>query len=137
MRYYALLALATLIFCKKSILFAAPLGRPSVGIPSKEQGVKGGLTQQEVQGVVRRNINQVRYCYEQVILKNPSINGKLKLSWQIIANGTVQNIKVVSNETIPIELQDCVTKKLIRWRFPNPRQGETVDVNYPFVFKPE
>ncbi len=111
-------------------------GRVDVVVPASDPVIAGGLSQQEVQAVIRANLNQIRHCYEQLLQRSPSAQGKVKVRFVVQPNGRVGSAKIVSSDINDSVMRGCVTGKVKRWKFPNPRGGESVTVNYPFVFNP-
>lgn len=111
-------------------------GRANVAVPEGDPVVSGGLTTQEVQAVIRANLNQIRHCYEQLLQRSPSANGKIKVNFTIGADGRVSASSIQSDTIGDAVMAGCVTGKVARWKFPNPRGGQSVTVNYPFVFNP-
>lgn len=99
-------------------------------------GVSGGLTTEEVMQVIRANLNQIRYCYEQVLQRSPNKSGKIKVNFVVAANGRVTTARIASDTVGDARMGACVTGKIKMWKFPRPRGGQKVDINYPFVFNP-
>ncbi len=114
----------------------AGTGRANVSVPEGDPVVSGGLTTQEVQAVIRANLNQIRHCYEQLLQRAPNANGKIKVNFTIGADGRVTASSINSDTIGDAVMAGCVTGKVQRWKFPNPRGGQSVNVNYPFVFNP-
>ena len=52
--------------------------------------LSGGLSQEQVRRTIRRHVNEVRFCYEQGLQQNPSIEGRVSVRFIIANNGTVQ-----------------------------------------------
>jgi len=111
-------------------------GRANVEVPPGDPVVAGGLTTQEVQAVIRANLNQIRHCYEQLLQRSPNANGKIKVNFIIGADGRVTSSNIGSDTVGDAVMAGCVTGKIVRWKFPTPRGGQNVNVNYPFVFNP-
>ena len=105
-------------------------------VPASDPVIAGGLSQQEVQAVIRANLNQIRHCYEQLLQRSPSAQGKVKVKFVVQPNGRVGSAKIVSSDINDSVMRGCVTGKVKRWNFPKPRGGQSVTVNYPFVFNP-
>jgi outer membrane biosynthesis protein TonB len=110
--------------------------RPDVQLPAEDPVVGGGLTQQEVLAVIRANLNQIRHCYEQLLQRSPSAQGKLSTQFVIGLDGRVKSARIESGTITDSIMQGCVTSRIQRWKFPNPRGGTDVSVVYPFVFTP-
>jgi outer membrane biosynthesis protein TonB len=111
-------------------------GRANIEVPPGDPVVSGGLTSQEVQAVIRANLNQIRHCYEQLLQRSPNANGKIKVAFVIGPAGTVISSAINSDTVGDSAMAGCVSGKVQRWKFPQPRGGVKVDVNYPFVFNP-
>lgn len=111
-------------------------GRANVEVPPGDPVVAGGLTTQEVQAVIRANLNQIRHCYEQLLQRSPNANGKIKVNFVIGSDGRVTSSNIASDTVGDAVMAGCVTGKIVRWKFPTPRGGQNVNVNYPFVFNP-
>ncbi len=110
--------------------------RPDVQLPAEDPVVGGGLTQQEVLAVIRANLNQIRHCYEQLLQRSPSAQGKLTTAFVIGLDGRVKSAEIKGGTISDSIMQGCVTSRITRWKFPNPRGGSDVAVTYPFVFNP-
>lgn len=93
----------------------------------------GALSKAEIQGVIRANNKQIRYCYEKELAKNPSLAGMVKARFTIAADGTVAAAKVGESTLDSPEVEDCLIDHIQSWIFPKPRGGVVI-VNYPFKF---
>ncbi|MBQ47314.1 MAG: hypothetical protein CMP10_07575 [Zetaproteobacteria bacterium] len=111
-------------------------GRPTIEVPEGDPIINGGLTQNEVLAVIRANLNQIRHCYEQLLQRSPSSSGKIKVKFRVESNGRVGSAKISASSIRDTLMKSCVTGKIKRWKFPKPRGGKPVNVNYPFVFNP-
>ena len=116
--------------------FKSGRGRANVVVPPGDPVVSGGLTSQEVQAVIRANLNQIRHCYEQLLQRSPNSSGKVKVKFRITPTGRVSSASIVSSSIRDPIMKSCVTSKITRWKFPKPRGGQPVTVGYPFVFNP-
>ena len=110
--------------------------RANVSVPASDPVISGGLSQQEVQRVIRANLNQIRHCYESLLQRSPSAQGKIKVKFVVNPGGRVGSASIVSSSISDSVMRGCVTGKVKRWKFPAPRGGKPVTVNYPFVFNP-
>ena len=111
-------------------------GQVNVNVGRRYSLVSGGLTAEEVMRVIKVNLNQIRNCYEKVLQRSPNKSGKMKVKFVVAANGRVTSAKVTSDSVRDARMGSCVTGAIKRWKFPNPRGGQKVDINYPFVFNP-
>jgi hypothetical protein len=96
--------------------------------------VVGGLTADEVGRIIRRHWNEIKYCYEKELTKDPNLAGKVAVSFQIGPIGDVVTAKVGETDLHNNNVEECMLSNVRRWKFPNPRGGGVVDVNYPFIF---
>ena len=72
------------------------VGWDSSGVTSREPDpmigdgiVKGQLDKEIIRRIVRRHLNEVRYCYEQALTKQPKLDGRLVTQFTISGNGVV------------------------------------------------
>ena len=110
------------------------VNRPEV--PPGRATVRGSLSREVIQRVIRSHINQVRYCYERQLTRMPGIQGRISARFVISPQGTVQSVDVSNQEGRLGEVPQCVARAIRRWRFPEPAGGGIVVVTYPFVFSP-
>ncbi len=94
-----------------------------------------GLSQEAIRRVVRRHINEVRFCYEQGLQSNPSLEGRVTVRWIIDAGGRVQGSALSSSTLSNGAVESCIVGAVQRWSFPNPEGGGVVGVNYPFMLQ--
>ncbi len=111
-------------------------GRANVTIPPGDPSVSGGLTAQEIMAVIRAHLNEIRHCYEQLLQRSPSSNGKISVSFVVGLSGSVTSVSVAEATLNDSVMRGCVTGRIRQWDFPKPRGGQPVTVNYPFVFNP-
>ncbi|MFK7989446.1 MAG: TonB family protein [Sandaracinaceae bacterium] len=97
--------------------------------------VVGGLSREAIRRVVRRHLSEVRFCYEQGLQQNPSIEGRVTVSFMISPTGAVQSSTVGSSSLGNTRVESCVANAVRRWSFPTPDGGGPVGVNYPFVLQ--
>lgn len=118
-------------------------GRPGVGSPPSGPGVSvramvpevtGSLSPDIVRRVVRRHLNQVRYCYEVALRQTPGLEGEIRVSFTIVADGSVSATNVAANTVGSPELAACIASRPRTWLFPQPEGGGTVVVNQTLVF---
>jgi TonB family protein len=98
--------------------------------------VKGSLDKDIIRRIVRAHINEVRYCYNKLLVKEPTAEGKVTVSFTIDATGKVSASSVADNTTGNDDVAECIAKAVKRWTFPRPTGGGVVTVSYPFVLSP-
>jgi len=78
----------------------------------------------------------IRHCYEvELNHKDPTLEGRILAQWVIGFDGRVTKARIVSNTTGSNTLGDCVVSRIMTWTFTKP-EADTVEVNYPFTFRP-
>ncbi|MFO0681413.1 MAG: AgmX/PglI C-terminal domain-containing protein [Sandaracinus sp.] len=102
-------------------------------IRTGEADVRGSLSREVIRRVIRRHINEVRFCYEQELAQRPDLAGRVTVSFIISATGAVQTASVMNTTLNNARVEGCVVQAVRRWTFPAPDGGGVVGVNYPFV----
>lgn len=102
------------------------LGDAVVGEPQPSKEI--------IRRIVRRHINEVRYCYERYLVKHPNAGGTVRLRFVIDAQGKVISARAQSSTFEHDDVPLCLAHQVRRWLFPAPRG--TVNVVYPFTFRP-
>lgn len=98
--------------------------------------VMGSLDKEILRRIVRRHINEVRYCYEKELGTHPKLAGRVALKFVIDENGQVASSEIASTTLNNEGVESCLAAAARRWDFPKASGGGVVVVNYPFVFKP-
>ena len=121
------------------------LGRDNVGIsrdrdavrPSVVPGdpeIRGQLDREIIARVIREHRREIRSCYESELQQNPDLSGRVIVRFTISPDGSVASASIEESDIGSSAVEDCVTRRVQRWRFPEPRGGGVVRVSYPFVF---
>lgn len=108
---------------------AAPIGL------TQEATVDTGLDRDAIAAVINRNLGQVRFCYEQGLQGDPSLNGRVAVGFTIGGNGAVKVANVENSSLNSKLIEDCILLRLKSWKFPLPQGGVDVKVSYPFVLR--
>ncbi len=95
--------------------------------------VRGSLSREVIRRVIRRHINEVRFCYEQELNQRPDLEGRVLVSFIISPTGAVQSATVGNSTISNARVEGCIVQAVRRWTFPAPDGGGVVGVNYPFV----
>lgn len=98
--------------------------------------IEGSLDKDIIRRIVRAHINEIRYCYNQGLHKDPKLAGRVTIELTIAANGTVSASDVADSTVADEAVGTCAAKAVKRWKFPKPEDGGTVVVKYPFVLEP-
>lgn len=100
-----------------------------------EAVVATGLDRSQIDEVIRRNLGQVRFCYEQGLQKNASLNGRVAIGFTVGTSGAVTASQVESSSMGEKMVEECIAMRLKSWKFPVPQGGVEVKVSYPFVLR--
>jgi TonB family protein len=111
-------------------------GKETTRIVPGKVTVVGGLERDEIMKVIRRHESEIKFCYEQELQKQPSLSGKVSVAWTIDSAGAVPEANVSESSIGSPAVEKCMTDRIRRWKFPEPRGGGTVDVTFPWNFKP-
>jgi TonB family protein len=107
-----------------------PSARPRVEAGSAD--VRGSLSREIVRRVVRRHINEIRFCYEQALHRDATRAGTVVVSFVIASSGSVQSATVASSTLGAADAETCIARAVQRWAFPAPSGGGVVLVTLPF-----
>jgi len=94
--------------------------------------VRGVLDEEIIRRIVRRHINEVKYCYQVELQANPNLAGRVVVQFVISAMGQVQAPNVSSSTVNNAKVENCIALAFRRWRFPKPKGGGIVIVSQPF-----
>ncbi|MBL9045390.1 MAG: AgmX/PglI C-terminal domain-containing protein [Myxococcales bacterium] len=107
-------------------------GSPEV-VPGTAE-VRGSLDKELIRRIIRRHINEVKFCYERELTRTPNMEGRVMVNFTIGPTGAVVASIVQSSTLGNPTVEQCIAGALRRWEFPRP-QGGIVVVTYPFVLK--
>lgn len=111
-------------------------GGPSVREIRTGVSLTGALSQEVIRRYIRRNINQIRYCYEQQLTRRPDLAGRVAIRFVISGSGAVSASSVANSTLGDPAAEQCVARAVQRIAFPQPDGGGVVIVTYPFMFQP-
>ncbi|MHB1843821.1 MAG: AgmX/PglI C-terminal domain-containing protein [Deltaproteobacteria bacterium] len=97
--------------------------------------VVGSLSKDIIAKIIRRHWNEIKYCYETELNKNPNLYGKVSVAFTIDGAGSVSDANVNETTMNNSNVESCMLTRVRRWRFPEPKGGGQVFVTYPWVFK--
>ncbi len=98
--------------------------------------ILGALDKSLIDAVIKRHMNQIRYCYQRELTKNPNLGGKITVKFVIAKDGTVSKASIKSSTMGSKSVEGCITSRFMRFKFPEPKGGGIVIVSYPFIFAP-
>jgi TonB family protein len=97
--------------------------------------VVGGLSRDVINRIIQRHYNEVKYCYEKELTRDPALYGKVAITFVIDGEGGVSDAFVKETSLANEPVESCIVAHVRRWAFPAPEGGSTVQVTYPYVFK--
>ncbi len=110
--------------------------RAPTKVSSGRTVVEGGLDREVIARVVRRHQNEIRYCYERELQRDPNLHGRIAVQWIIDGTGQVARATIQDSTMANSNVENCIIVRVRRWRFPEPRGGGIVRVTYPWIFSP-
>jgi len=96
--------------------------------------ITGALDKGLIDAVIKRHLNQIRYCYQRRLVKQPGLAGELKIHFVIAKDGSVSTARVKESTLNDSAVENCIIGRFMRMRFPEPEGGGIVKVTYPFEF---
>lgn len=117
-------------------------GQSSYGagaVANKSSAVEvGTLDRTSIDAVIKRHRSQITYCYQRVLQHNPGLKGDIVVKFVIMKDGSVSKAEIKSSHwsdpNAGKKVEAAVTARIQRFRFPEPKGGGIVIVNYPFSF---
>jgi TonB family protein len=100
-------------------------------------GGAGEFDAATVQRQIKQRLKSITRCYESELRKNPSLAGKVTVTFTIQQRGNVTDARASENTTGSSAVADCVTRTISRFRFNPGPEGGSVTFRYPFVFQPQ
>jgi TonB family protein len=108
-------------------------------VPQIRQGkavVQGPIDKEVIRRIIRSHHNEVRHCYNQGLVRDPNLQGRVAVMFTIGPAGTVPSAAVSETTLADRNVGNCVAGAVRRWKFPKPASGGTAMVTYPFTFTP-
>lgn len=102
--------------------------------PAGAQVTGGSIDKEVIRRVIRRHVNEIRFCYEKQLARNPSLAGTVSVSFRISTTGAVDKSEVKSSTLNNPDVESCIATRVLNWVFPAPIGGP-VGVTYPFVLR--
>ncbi len=94
--------------------------------------VRGALDKGIIRRIIRRHINEVKYCYQKELQARPDLHGRVVVQFTISPTGQVVSSVVQSSTMGNRQVETCIAMAVRRWLFPKPKGGGIVIVTYPF-----
>ncbi len=99
--------------------------------------IRGSLSKEMIQKVIDAHRNQIRYCYELELQRQPTLAGRVLVTLLIDEHGLVTRVSVSESTLANPAVEACILAKIRAWQFPAIPGAGVIEVNYPFVFQPK
>ncbi|MCP4810450.1 MAG: AgmX/PglI C-terminal domain-containing protein [Proteobacteria bacterium] len=103
---------------------------------SSESIVMGSMDRSQIDAVIKRHLNQFRYCYQRELTKDPGLGGKVSLKFTITPKGEVSASQTKASSMGNKAVESCLNNTMMKLQYPEPLGGGIVIVSYPFLFAP-
>jgi outer membrane biosynthesis protein TonB len=111
-------------------------GEGGIGRIGGDAIILGALDKSLIDAVIKKHMNQIRYCYQRELPKNPSLAGKVTVKFVIGKTGSVSKASTKTSTLGSKAVEGCINSRFMRFQFPEPKGGGIVIVSYPFIFQP-
>lgn len=111
-------------------------GEGGIGRIGGDPIILGALDKSLIDAVIKRHMNQIRYCYQRELTKSPDLSGKITVKFVIAKDGSVSKAEIKSSSMGSPTVESCIADRFRRFQFPEPKGGGIVIVSYPFIFSP-
>ena len=109
-------------------------GRMSIDIGADDIDVEGTIDRDAILRVIFKNHRRFDHCYQAGLQGDASLQGNLKMQWQILSNGRVKGARALRDGVGSRRLANCVANVLRGLRFPIPPSGQIPRISFKFVF---
>nr|MCH9686743.1 AgmX/PglI C-terminal domain-containing protein [Deltaproteobacteria bacterium] len=100
--------------------------------------IAGSLDRFVIKRIVRAHIGEVRRCYNAGLVNDPTLTGRVVVSFVIGRGGRVVSSAVDSDASTLSDrtVSNCIAKVVKGWKFPRTEGDANALVHYPFVLQP-
>ncbi len=110
--------------------FVRRVGKVSI---QKIEVTKGTDESDNVQKIIRRYISQIRYCYQRILSRDPSLKGVVSVQVKVEQGGKVQRTLVGQDTVQNSAVSSCVAIRFKRMRFPENMADSEFHVWFQFT----
>lgn len=101
----------------KLALASEPVAKPKASADPYSTEAEGGLSEDEIVGILRAQRGNFMKCYTTLLQKQPDAKGDMSLNFTIENNGKVGLIEIASVALKDEELKKCISNVLARVQF--------------------
>ena len=94
--------------------------------------VRGATSSEVVTRIFQRHLNELRFCYEQGLARDPSLAGRVVVRLTVVQDGTASNAAISGTTLGDAAVEACVARFAGRFVFPASPGIAIVDV--PVIF---
>lgn len=116
--------------------FEARSASGSASHAAPEPLITGPMSREEIRAVINRDVERFLTCFKLTPAETPAFAGKVTVHFTIDPRGQVVDATVAESTVGKSPVASCVLETVRALQFPAPRGGGTVEVTYPFVFRP-
>jgi hypothetical protein len=114
-------------------------GSPYAGGPRvrmEAPTVSAGFSPEVARRVIRRHINELRFCYEQSLFSTPSAGGVVEARIDVLATGAVHDATMTpaAGAALSERTLSCLASAPRRWTFPEPSNHAAIHVTTTLTF---
>jgi hypothetical protein len=113
-----------------------PPPQPDPRVLLRRPTVRGALPKSAASRVIRGHLQDIRFCYDQGLQRDPTLAGVVTIGLEIDAGGRASNVFVLGSTLADGSVSRCIARATQGWRFPRPRDGGEVKVTYPVILEP-
>lgn len=93
----------------------------------------GSLDKEVIRRVIRSHLKEIKFCYEQQLIHDASLQGRVEVQLTITPSGRVESGVIKSSTVNDSGVETCITNAVRRWEFPASTHAGISVVSYPFV----
>jgi hypothetical protein len=112
----------------------APRPRP---VKAGKVSVKGRMTEEVIQRIVRQNFGRYRLCWENGLRTHPLLAGEIDVRFVIDKTGAVESSKSPRATLPDPDVVACVVRGFSNLSFPEPEDKRPVEVTYSLLLDPD
>jgi hypothetical protein len=117
--------------------YGSGAGRSLSTVPLSQDAVmEGGLDRSLIIATIMRYLSQVRACYEDGLKRKADLIGQVTMNFEINGTGALNYSRVQRSSLGDREVEQCISTRMMNWKFPTPKGGVNVKVSYPFMLRP-
>jgi hypothetical protein len=94
-----------------------------------------GLTKEQIQQTIQKNIGSVMKCYEDELTSKPDLKGRVQLAFDIEVDGKILKSSIAKTTLNNQKVESCIVERSKTWIFPKPTGDKSVHVEYPFELR--